>query len=93
MFKVETPTIRTDKLIKTALMFPANSFSAICVSDRDRTKIKIEEIKDDVLQYIRIKKTPTLFEILDEFDIGINELAQVLKQLESERKIKLNDLT
>lgn len=82
------PTI----LSKIALDLPITSFIDLIVSDYDRKRIRVSEQKENVLEYIGEKKRVTIFEITDKFKITLDEVALILKELESERKIKLNGL-
>ena len=77
------------KTFVRSLMFPSQAFINLIVSDVDKNKIKVNEIKSEVLEFMREKKKATIFEIAEKFDLTIDVAMLVLKDLESDRKISI----
>lgn len=81
----------TGKMFNIAFKFPIDSFINLFVSDFDRKKIKILDLKEDVLDYIRIKKRVNISEVMDKFNLSLDEAGLILKELSEEKQINLRN--
>lgn len=94
---METVTVLDKKItnmndmFRTTLMFPASSFIDLVVSDTDKKKIKIAELKEDVLNYIKKHKRASIPELMDYFKITLDEAGLILKELEDDKQIVISD--
>jgi predicted transcriptional regulator len=79
-----------NKMFNDAMYFPMTAFMNFVVSDSDKRMIYVKMNKDKVLEYIRCKKTASLIEISNEFNLDLNTTASILNQLELEQLINFN---
>lgn len=77
------------EIFNKAITLPASSFFGSVVSDYDKRKIKVAGLKKDVLAFIRAEREATMSEIAEKFDATLDEVALMLKELESEGKISI----
>jgi len=84
--------LSTEDLIKEGLFFPVTSGTSILMTEKDKRKQKIKELKKKVYNYIAQKNRPVLMsELINYFGASPTEIHLVLRELEKEGLIREAD--
>jgi len=83
--------IPQSKIVDIGLNFPTIAINEILLTNRDREDVKVKEIKEKVLTFIKERKRVSLSEISEKFRLDIVEAKQVINELEKDGKIRVNE--
>lgn len=78
------------KAISNGLRFASISSASILISGRKKQTMFIESKKEEVLNFIREKRTVSLTNIMKRFNLDVIQTKSILKQLEKNGKISLD---